>query len=201
MEVCLRVSKNRRRWVVALFNLVLCALALGLGFVLGNWVLSDLFEYKPVTTDMPDTVSVGNTDSGSRENLSGTGGVSSSQPDTSGNQTPGQSAQTPVSADTSVPPSPPSSQTPPQQSSTSSSNNTVQSYWYRVQVGHFADRALAETLLAELKENGYADAFITTVSKGYRVQVGSFSTNDSAEEVAEKLRSQGKEVFVVQVSK
>lgn len=70
---------------------------------------------------------------------------------------------------------------------------------YRVQMGAFAKKENADTLLKKVKAAGY-DAFITTVGELYKVQVGAYKKKGNAEKQAEKLKAAGFEAIIVSSS-
>lgn len=75
--------------------------------------------------------------------------------------------------------------------------------YYRVQVGAFSSKGNADKQLIKLKNAGYSDAFIKTVTKNgaplYRVQVGAFSIKDNAHRLLAKVKSSGFSNAFIQV--
>ena len=66
---------------------------------------------------------------------------------------------------------------------------------YRVQVGAYRDRRMADELLNELKEAGYP-AFIVMEDGLYKVQSGAFAVLDNAVRMEERLRNAGYNTFI-----
>ena len=71
---------------------------------------------------------------------------------------------------------------------------------FRVQSGTFAEKANADLLLKELKEEGY-EAFIITVDLAdrilYRVQVGAYSFRSNAENMRDRLLAAGYDAVIM----
>lgn len=74
---------------------------------------------------------------------------------------------------------------------------------YRVQVGSYASKSNADTLVAKLKDGGYRRASVIQTQVGgrtlYRVQVGEYKTIEDAQELARDLGATGYEPAVVEV--
>ena len=68
--------------------------------------------------------------------------------------------------------------------------------YYKLQVGLFDDKALADELAGRLKTAGI-DVFVRKVSGGYRVQAGAYKTKAMAAARQETLNEKGYESQVV----
>ncbi|MFI3172792.1 MAG: N-acetylmuramoyl-L-alanine amidase [Eubacteriales bacterium] len=70
---------------------------------------------------------------------------------------------------------------------------------YRVQVGAYAEKANAETMLTKIKTDGF-DAFVTTVDGLFKVQVGAYSIMSNAATMLAKVQAKGYDAFVTTVA-
>ena len=67
---------------------------------------------------------------------------------------------------------------------------------FRVQVGAFSNRVYADAMVANLKADGFAGAYVIYTNGIYRVQVGSFSNRTYAEMMKQSLIDAGYKAFI-----
>lgn len=70
---------------------------------------------------------------------------------------------------------------------------------YRVQVGAFKVKAYADRQLANVKNAGFTDAFITQADGFYKIQVGAYEVKANADRMLVKVKSAGFSAFVTKV--
>lgn len=173
-------SKEQSLWLALVWVVTLAAMV-GLGILLGKYVLS----YCASSLQAPRTIQSGTTGS----NQSGSSNLTDSlmsKPPISPTPTEGQG--------TSMPSVPPASTQDTAATAPESGVVAADSTLYRVQVGEFYDRSEAETLGRELEEAGYP-IFITS-SIPYRIQVGAFREKPNADKLASELEAKGYSVVI-----
>lgn len=67
---------------------------------------------------------------------------------------------------------------------------------YRVQLGAFSQRKNAESYLAQVKADGYTDAYVRKVGNYWKLQLGAFSIRNNAVRLVSELKSKGYAAFI-----
>lgn len=67
---------------------------------------------------------------------------------------------------------------------------------YRVQLGAFSLRKNADAYLAQVKADGYTDAYVRKVGNYWKLQLGAFSIRNNAVRLVSELKSKGYAAFI-----
>ncbi|HHY31973.1 MAG TPA: SPOR domain-containing protein [Firmicutes bacterium] len=168
---------------MVLMLIVMAALAIGLGILMGRYAFGLLASGPGSGEGQPRQAAGEVTPAGTSEDLASTSPSSpiASSPEAAAVGGGGPGEMVPTSAQSGESSSLPSS----------SGGETL----YRVQVGEFQDRPGAEALARELAGAGYS-GFVTP-GVPFRVQVGAFQDKSNADRLAAELEAKGYSVVVV----